>query len=114
MIVITTSFQKQYNNVAFWLQLQRRFSSNITTLFFGCNYNVQNDVVLTSQLQRHFGNNITTLCRRLLIDVFFVTLLQRRDMVERRCDLKTTTLQRRHDFAFLLGNYKSRERYNTK
>ena len=58
---------------------------------------------MTSQLQRHFSNNITTLCRRLLIDVFFATLLQRRDMVERRRDLKTTTLQRRHDVVCLLG-----------
>ena len=59
---------------------------------------------MTSQLQRHFSNNITTLCRRLSIDVFFATLLQCRDMVERRRDLKTTTLQRRHDVACLLGN----------
>ena len=43
---------------------------------------------MTSQLQRHFNNNITTLYRRLLIDVFFATLLQRRDIVERRRDLK--------------------------
>ena len=43
------------------------------------------------------------LCRRLLIDVFFATLLQRRDMVERRRDLKTTTLQHRHDAACLMG-----------
>ena len=59
---------------------------------------------MTSQLQRHISNNITTLRKRLLIDVFFATLLQRRDMVERRRDLKTTTLQRRHDVACLLGN----------
>ena len=58
---------------------------------------------MTLQLQRHFSNNITTLCRRLIIDVFFTTLLQRRDMVERRRDLKTTTLQRRNDFVCLLG-----------
>ena len=50
---------------------------------------------MTSQLQRRF--------RRLLIEVFFATLLQRRDMVERRRDLKTTTLQRRHDVVCLLG-----------
>ena len=43
------------------------------------------------------------LCGRLLIDVFFATLLQRRDMVERRRDLKTTILQRRHDVVCLLG-----------
>ena len=43
---------------------------------------------MTSQLQRRFSNNITTLCRRLLMDVFFATLLQRRDMVERRRDIK--------------------------
>ena len=47
--------------------------------------------------------------RRLLIDVFFATFLQstsfleRRDMVERRRDLKTTTLQRRHKVVCLLG-----------
>ena len=47
--------------------------------------------------------------RRLLIDVFFATFLQstsfleRRDMVERRRDLKTTTLQRRHKVMCLLG-----------
>ena len=58
---------------------------------------------MTLQLQRRFSNNITTLCRRLLIDVFFATLLQRRDMVERRRDLKITTLQRRHDVVCLLG-----------
>ena len=50
---------------------------------------------MTSQLQRRF--------RRLLIEVFFATLLQRRDMVERRRDLKTTTLQRRHGVVCLLG-----------
>ena len=59
---------------------------------------------MTSQLQRCFSNNITTLCRRLLIDVFFATLLQRRDMVERRRDIKTTTLQRHHDVVCLLGS----------
>ena len=53
------------------------------------------------QLQRHFSNNITTLCRRLLIDVFFTTFLQR-DMVEQRRDLNTAALQRRHDVACLL------------
>ena len=58
---------------------------------------------MMSQLQCRFSNNITTLCRRLLIDVFFATLLQRRDMVERRRDLKTTTLQRRHNVVCLLG-----------
>ena len=58
---------------------------------------------MTLQLQRHFSNNITTLCRRLIIDVFFTTLLQRRDMVERPRDLKTTTLQRRNDVVCLLG-----------
>ena len=55
------------------------------------------------QLQHRFSNNITTLCRRLLIDVFFATLLQRRDMVERRRDLKTATLQRLHNVVCLLG-----------
>ena len=59
---------------------------------------------MTSQLQHRFSNNITTLCRRLLIDVFFATLLQRRHMMERRRDLKTTTLQRRHDVVCLLGH----------
>ena len=58
---------------------------------------------MTLQLQRHFSNNITTLCRRVLIDVFFTTFLQRRDMVERRRDLNTAALQRRHDVACLLG-----------
>ena len=47
--------------------------------------------------------------RRLLIDVFFATFLQstsfleRRDIVERRRDLKTNTLQRRHKVVCLLG-----------
>ena len=59
---------------------------------------------MTSQLQRRFSNNITTLCRRLLSDVFFVMLLQRRDMVERCRDLRTTSLQRRHDVVCLLGS----------
>ena len=40
---------------------------------------------------------------RLLIDVFFATLLQHRDMVERRRDLKAITLQRRYDVVCLLG-----------
>ena len=54
---------------------------------------------MTSQLQRHFNNNITTLCRRLLIDVF----LQRcYNVVIWWNDLKTTTLQRRHDVACLV------------
>ena len=43
---------------------------------------------MTSQLQRRFSNNITMLCRRLLIDIFFATLLRRRDMVEQCRDLK--------------------------
>ena len=38
-------------------------------------------VVIT---QRRFSNDTMTLYRRLLIDVFFATLLQRRDVVERR------------------------------
>ena len=58
---------------------------------------------MTLQLQCQFRNNITTLCRCLLMDVLFATLLQRRDMEERRRDLKTTALQRRHDVACLLG-----------
>ena len=58
---------------------------------------------MTSQLQRRFSNNITMLCRRLLIEVFLATLLQRRDMVERCRDLKTTKLQCRHDVVCLLG-----------
>ena len=58
---------------------------------------------MTSQLQRHFSSNTATLCRRLLIDVFFAKLLQRRDMVEQRRVLKTTTLRRRHDVPCLLG-----------
>ena len=58
---------------------------------------------MTWQLQRRFSNNIATLCGRLLIDVLFATLLQRRDMVERRHDLKATALQRRHDVVCLLG-----------
>ena len=58
---------------------------------------------MTSQLQRRFSNNITMLCKRLLIEVFLATLLQRRDMVERCRDLKTTTLQCRHDVVCLLG-----------
>ena len=44
-----------------------------------------------------------TLYRRLLIDVFFVTFLQRCDMVERRRDVKTIMLQRRYDVVCLLG-----------
>ena len=58
---------------------------------------------MTWQLQRRFSNNIATLCRRLLIGVLFATLLQRSDMVGRRHDLKTTTLQRCHDVVCLLG-----------
>ena len=50
---------------------------------------------MTLQLQRRFSSNITTLCRRLL-------LLQRRDMVKRRRDFKTTTLQCRYDVVCLL------------
>ena len=58
---------------------------------------------MTSQLQPRFSNNITTLRRRLLIAVFFAKLLQRRDMVERRRNLKTATLQRLHDVVCLMG-----------
>ena len=48
------------------------------------------------------------MCRRLLIDVFFATLL-RRHMVERRCDVKLVTLQRRRDVVCVLGEkYSSR------
>ena len=65
------------------------------TLFFGWNLRVdllyliamslnqQHNDVATLQLQCRFSNNMTTLCRRLLIDVFFATLLQPRDMVEK-------------------------------
>ena len=59
---------------------------------------------MTSQ----FSNNVTTLYRPLLIDVFFETLLQRRDMVKRRRDVKTITLQRRYDVVCLLGKYISK------
>ena len=45
---------------------------------------------MKSQLQRRFSNSITTLCRRLLIYVFFARFLQRRDVVERLRNLKTT------------------------
>ena len=48
-----------------------------------------------------------TLYRRLLIEVFFATLLQRRDMVERRRDIKTVTLQRHYDVVSLLGYFGS-------
>ena len=44
-----------------------------------------------------------TLYKRLLVDAFFATLLQHRDMVERRRDVKAITLQRRYDVACLLG-----------
>ena len=63
---------------------------------------------MTSELKRRFNNNITTLYRRLLIDVSFATLLQRRDMVERLREVKTITLQRRYDVVFLLGLGSSR------
>ena len=46
-----------------------------------------------------------TLDRRFLIDVFFETLLQRRDMVERRRNLKKMTLQCRYDAVCLPGYY---------
>ena len=42
--------------------------------------------------------------RRLSIDVFFATLLQHCDMVERRRDVKTITLQRRYNVVCLLGS----------
>ena len=58
---------------------------------------------MTSYLKRRFSNNIATLYRRLLIDVFFATSLERRDMMERRRDVKTITLQRRYDVVCLLG-----------
>ena len=46
---------------------------------------------------------ITTLYRRLLIDVLFATLLQRRDMVEHCHDVKAITLHCHHDVVCLLG-----------
>ena len=58
---------------------------------------------MTSQLQRRFSKNITTLCRRLLSNVFLAMLL-RRDMVERRRDLRTTSLQSSKDVVCLLGS----------
>ena len=58
---------------------------------------------MTSQLKHHFSNKITTLYTRLLIEVFFAALLQRCDMVERRRDVKTITLQRRYDVVCLRG-----------
>ena len=57
-----------------------------------------------SQLQCRFSNDITTLCRRLLIDLFFATLSQCRDMEKRHSDVKTTTIQSRNDVVYLLGN----------
>ena len=50
-----------------------------------------------------------TLYRRVLIDVFFATLLQRRDMMERRHDVKTITLQCRYDVVCLLGFFLSKK-----
>ena len=44
------------------------------------------------------------LYRRLFIDVFFATLFQCRDMVERRRDVKAIILQRRYDVVCLLGH----------
>ena len=46
-----------------------------------------------------------TLHRRLLISVFFATLLQRRDMVEQRREVKIITLQRGYDVLCLLCLY---------
>ena len=54
-------------------------------------------------MQHRFINNITTSFERLLIDVVFTTLLHRRDIVERRRDVKTATIQRRYDVVCLLG-----------
>ena len=44
------------------------------------------------------------LYRSLLIDNLFATLLQLRDVVEQRRDVKTITLQRCYDVVCLLGS----------
>ena len=66
-------------------------------------YQQYNNVVLTSSLQRRFINNITTLLGLLLIDVVFTTLVQRHGLVEQRCDIKATVIQRRYVVVCLLG-----------
>ena len=57
-------------------------------------YQQNNDIALKSSLQFRFINNITTLLGHLLTDVVFTMFVQRHDMVERRCDLKATPVQR--------------------
>ena len=76
------------------------FSDVLTVTSFCQQYN---DVALTSSLHRRFINNIRMSLRRILIDVFFTTSVQRHDMVERHCDVKTTAIQRRYDVDCLLG-----------
>ena len=66
-------------------------------------YQQYNNVVLTSSLQRRFTNNITKSLGRLLTDVDFPTLVQHHDMVELRCYVKTTAMQRHYDIVCLLG-----------
>ena len=58
---------------------------------------------MRSELQRRFSNNITKLYKSLLINVFFATLLQRPDMVERRRDVKTITVQCHYNVVLLTG-----------
>ena len=72
-VLITTSFCQQYSNI-----------------------------FLTSCLQRRFINNITTSLGHLLTSLVFTTLLQRHGMVERRCDVKTTIMQRCQHVVCLL------------
>ena len=86
-------------------KLQRCFNDNITTLIKRHNYLI---------IKPRFSDNITTWCRRLLIDVFFATLLQGRDMVEQRRDVKAIKLQRCHDGLCLLGYVKKFSKLNIK
>ena len=58
---------------------------------------------MRSELQRRFSNNITKLYKSLLINVFFATLLQRPDMVERRRDVKTITVQCHYNVVLPTG-----------
>ena len=68
------------------------------TLFLGRSYNV-----LLATIKRRCYN---VAIKRRCVDVFFATMLQRRDMVEWGRDLETTTLQRRDGVGCLLGRYK--------
>ena len=101
LVYIVTDVLQSIHVAGFW-----KCSNKTTTSIQVCN-----GLVAQQTQRRHYSVVTTSLSNVALTspyscdgNVFFATLLQRRDMVERRLDLKTTTLQRRHNVVCLLGD----------